>query len=179
MFLYTKNKTYNCVLRYCNVPWSASLYSEFGVGPSALCCRTLTSYKLCETLATGWPTYRFPKSCSLSASTGFNRTSVNAKNMNLNDDALSEAITRSKRDSEKSRLRRTGPIFSPFPSFVLAKVKDINAVVAKFSDHFISELSSNVCTWKYLDIFKTFCLQWYKKNYLISFSVFSFLYKFC
>lgn len=102
------------------------------------------SYKLCETLANGWIAYRSLKSYSLSASMGFNRTYVNAKNMNLNDDVLSEAITRGKRDSEKSRLRRTAPIFSPFPSFVLAKVKDINAAVTKFSDHFISELSPTV-----------------------------------
>jgi len=64
--------------------------------------------------------------------------------MNLNDDALSEAITRGKRGQRKIAIA-TASIFSPFPSFVLAKVKDINAAVAKFSDHFISELSPNVC----------------------------------
>lgn len=64
-------------------------------------CHTLTSYKLSETLATGWPTYRSLKSCSLSASSGFNHTSVNAKNMNPNDDALSEVITCGKRGQRK------------------------------------------------------------------------------
>jgi len=32
---------------------------------------------------------------------GFNRTYMNAKNMNLNDDVLSEAITRGKRGQRK------------------------------------------------------------------------------
>lgn len=80
--------------------------------------------------------------------TGFNRKSASTKNTNQNDDMLSEAIIRGKRDDEnrdcEARSRRTAPIFSPFPSLALAKVKDINAAVAKLLDRFISKFFSNI-----------------------------------
>jgi len=39
---------------------------------------------------------------------GFNRTYMNAKNMNLNDDVLSEAITRGKRGQRKIAIATDG-----------------------------------------------------------------------